>query len=99
MLAASEEAESMEDMVDKAKEMGAEQLQKVNRVLNNLDPAMPHEVMQIDTYSLGRGNGEQLVGIDSGDLEARTMVTPGTQQYFDVEWTIVKCENIMCIKE
>ena len=48
-----------------------EQLQKVNRVLNNLDPSMPHEVMQILDASTGQNALSQLehfqkaVGVNS----------------------------------
>ena len=48
-----------------------EQLKKVNRVLNNLDPSMPHEVMQILDASTGQNALSQLehfqkaVGVNS----------------------------------
>lgn len=48
-----------------------EQLQKINRVLNNLDPSMPHEVMQILDASTGQNALSQLehfqkaVGVNS----------------------------------
>ena len=37
-----------------------EQLQKINRVLNNLDPSMPHEVMQILDAGTGQNALSQL---------------------------------------
>jgi fused signal recognition particle receptor len=48
-----------------------EQLQKINRVLGNLDPSMPHEVMQILDAGTGQNALSQLehfknaVGVNS----------------------------------